>query len=94
MAGSYPDASIIELAKGVRADITLLQVPPGHTLHGIEEQIAKLAIASGCKIVVPQHHDPLLPGAKETDLSELKRILVDKTEMVFQELVPGEWYNF
>jgi L-ascorbate metabolism protein UlaG (beta-lactamase superfamily) len=94
MAGSYPDASIIELAKGVRAHITLLQVPPGHTSRGIEEQIAQLAIASGCKIIVPQHHDPLLPGAKETDLSELKRILADRTDMVFQELVPGEWYNF
>jgi hypothetical protein len=43
---------------------------------------------------VPQHHDPLLPGAKETDLSELKRILAEKTDIVFQELVPGEWYNF
>ena len=94
MAGTYPEPSVIEEAKDVKAHITLLQVLPGKTLHGIEEQIAQLAIASGCEIVVPQHHDPLLPGAIETDLSALKRIFAEKTEIEFKELVPGEWYSF
>lgn len=94
MAGSYPDPGVIEVAKGTKAHITLLQVLPGKTLAGIEEQVAQLAIASGCKIAVPQHHDPLLPGAIEADLSELKRMLEEKTGIDFMELVPGEWYDF
>jgi L-ascorbate metabolism protein UlaG (beta-lactamase superfamily) len=94
MAGSYPDPSLIEVAQQARAHITLLQVLPGNTLRGMEEQTARIAIASGCKIVVPQHHDPLLRGAKKTDLSELKRILDEKSDIVFQEFVPGQWYEF
>jgi L-ascorbate metabolism protein UlaG (beta-lactamase superfamily) len=94
MAGTYPEPSVIKEARRAKADITLLQVLPGKTLHGIEEQIAHLAIASGCKIAVPQHHDPLLPGAIETDLSTLKRIFAEKTDIEFKELVPGEWYSF
>lgn len=94
MAGSYPAPSIIEEAKKANAHITLLQVLPGNILRGLEEQTANLAIASGCRIVVPQHHDPLLEGAKKTDLTELKRIFTERTDMTFQEMVPGKWYNF
>lgn len=94
MAGSYPAPDVIEVAKGANAHITLLQVLPGKTLAGIEELVAQLAIASGCKIAIPQHHDPLLPGAVEADLSELKRILEEKADMDFMELVPGKWYDF
>ena len=94
MAGSYPDPEVIEEAKKAKTHITLLQVLPGKTLAGIEEQVAQLAIASGCKIAVPQHHDPLFPGAIETDLSELKKIMEEKTDIDFMELVPGEWYDF
>jgi len=94
MAGSYPDPEVIEEAKKAKADITLLQVLPGKTLAGIEDKVAELAIASGCRIAVPQHHDPLLPGAIKTDLSQLKRIMKEKTDMDFMELVPGEWYSF
>ena len=94
MAGSYPDPSLIAVAQQARAYITLLQVLPGNTLRGMEEQTARMAIASGCKIVVPQHHDPLLRGAKDTDLSELKRILDEKSDIIFKEFVPGVWYKF
>ncbi len=94
MAGSYPDPIVVEAARHANAHITLLQVLPGHTLRGIEEQTASVAIASGCKIVVPQHHDLLMEGGKETDLSELKKILADKGDMAFQEFVPGKWYGF
>ena len=94
MAGSYPDPEVIDEAKKANAHITLLQVLPGKTLAGIEELVAQLAIASGCKIAVPQHHDPLFPGAIKTDLSQLKRILEEKADIDFIELVPGEWYDF
>lgn len=94
MAGSYPAPSILEVAKKAKAHITLLQVLPGNILRGLEEQTANLAIASGCQVVVPQHHDPLLEGAKRTDLTALKRIFTGKTDITFQELVPGKWYNF
>jgi L-ascorbate metabolism protein UlaG (beta-lactamase superfamily) len=94
MAGSYPDPEVIEEAKKAKAHITLLQVLPGKSLAGIEDQVAQLAIASECKIAIPQHHDPLLPGAIKTDLSGLKRIMEEKTDIDFMELVPGEWYNF
>jgi len=94
MAGSYPAPSVIEEAKKARTYITLLQVLPGRTVGGMEEQIANLAIASGCKIVIPQHHDPLFRGSVETDLSELKRILAARSDIIFQELVPGRWYTF
>lgn len=94
MAGTYPDPSVIEEARRAKADITLLQVLPGKTLVGIEEEIAQLAIASGCHIAIPHHHDPLLPGAIETDLSALKRIFAEKSDIEFKELEPGEWYSF
>jgi len=94
MAGSYPDPEVIEEAKKAKAHITLLQVLPGKSLAGIEDQVAQLAIASECKIAIPQHHDPLLPEAIKTDLSRLKRIMEEKTDIDFMELVPGEWYNF
>ena len=94
MAGSYPAPEVIEEAKKANAHITLLQVLPGKTLAGIEEQVAQLAIASGCRIAVPQHHDPLFPGAIKTDLSQLKKIMEEKTDIDFMELVPGEWYDF
>ena len=94
MAGSYPAPEVIREAEKAKAHITLLQVLPGKTLAGIEDQVAQLAISSECKIAVPQHHDPLLPGAIKTDLSQLKRIIEEKTDIDFMELVPGEWYNF
>jgi L-ascorbate metabolism protein UlaG (beta-lactamase superfamily) len=94
MAGSYPEPSIIEVAKQAKAHITLLQVLPGNILPGLEEQTASLAIASGCQIAVPQHHDPLMEGARQADLTELKRIFTERTDITFQELVPGKWYSF
>ncbi len=94
LAGSYPAPSIIETARHARAYITLLQVLPGNTVHGMEEEIAALAMASGCHIVIPQHHDPLFEGSKETDMSRLKEILTGKSQIIFQELTPGRWYSF
>jgi len=94
MAGSYPDTGVIEVAQQAEAYITLLQVLPGRTLRGLEQQTASLAMASGCDIVVPQHYDPLFEGSEKTDLTELKRILEEKTDIIFQELVPGRWYDF
>ncbi|MBW1680766.1 MAG: MBL fold metallo-hydrolase [Deltaproteobacteria bacterium] len=94
LAGSYPDPEVLEVASKVHADITLLQVLPGRTLRGLEAQVAELAFASGCRIAVPQHHDPLLPGAEETDLSELKRIMSERPGVQLLELEPGRWYDF
>jgi L-ascorbate metabolism protein UlaG (beta-lactamase superfamily) len=94
MAGSYPDPEVIEAAGQANAHITLLQVLPGKTLAGLEEQTVSLAMASGCSIAIPQHHDPLLEGAEETDLGELRRIFAEKTDILFKELVPGKWYSF
>ena len=91
MAGTRPDPNQIKIARGVQADITLLQVPPANALKGLEKSTADLAIASGCRVCVPQHHDPLLKGAKNTDLSILKTLL---SGIRFQELVPGKWYVF
>lgn len=91
MAGTRGDPNQIEIAKTARADITLLQVPPSNALKGLEKSIADLAIASNCRVCIPQHHDPLFKGAKKTDLSKLKTLLKD---MIFQELVPGIWYVF
>ena len=91
MAGTRPDPNQIKIAGDVQADITLLQVPPANALKGLEKSTADLAIASGCQVCVPQHHDPLLKGAKKTDLSILKTLLVG---IRFQELVPGKWYVF
>ena len=91
MAGTRPDTNQIKIAGDVRADITLLQVPPANALRGLEKSTADLAIASGCRVCVPQHHDLLLEGAKRTDLSILKTLLPG---IRFQELVPGKWYVF
>jgi L-ascorbate metabolism protein UlaG (beta-lactamase superfamily) len=91
MAGTRPDPNQIKIAGDVRADITLLQVPPANALKGLEKSTAELAIASGCRMCVPQHHDPLLRGAKKTDLSILKTLL---SGIWFHELVPGKWYIF
>jgi L-ascorbate metabolism protein UlaG (beta-lactamase superfamily) len=91
MAGTRPDPNQIKIAGDVQADITLLQVPPANALKGLEKSTADLAIASGCRVCVPQHHDPLLRGAKKTDLSTLKILL---SGIRFQELVPGKWYVF
>lgn len=91
MAGTRPDPNQIQIAGDVQADITLLQVPPANALKGLEKSTADLAIASGCRVCVPQHHDPLLKGAKKTDLSILKTLL---SGIRFQELVPGKWYVF
>jgi L-ascorbate metabolism protein UlaG (beta-lactamase superfamily) len=91
IAGTRPDPNQIKIAGTVNADITLLQVPPANALKGLEKSTAELAIASGCQVCVPQHHDPLLKGAKKTDLSTLKKLL---SGMRFQEMVPGKWYVF
>ena len=91
IAGTRPDPNQIKIAGDVQADITLLQVPPANALKGLEKATANLAIASGCRVCVPQHHDPLLKGAKKTDLSTLKPLL---TGICFQALVPGKWYVF
>jgi L-ascorbate metabolism protein UlaG (beta-lactamase superfamily) len=91
MAGTRPDPNQIKIAGDVQADITLLQVPPANALKGLEKSTADLAIASGCQVCVPQHHDPLLKGAKKTDLGTLKTLL---SGIRFQELVPGKWYVF
>lgn|GEM_PF-843641 len=94
IAGSYPDSKIREVAKGVRADITLLQCMSANMLKGIEEETAEVAMASGCKTVIPQHHDPILKGGRETDLSMLKKILKEASDMAFLEMAPGDWYTF
>lgn len=94
MAGTYPHPDVIEAAKKANAHITLLQVLPGKTIKGMEEQILSLAMASGCSIAIPQHHDPLFQGGIETDLSELKRIMIEISHIDFQELVPGKWYGY
>ena len=91
MAGTRPDPNQIKIAGDVQADITLLQVPPANALKGLEKSTADLAIASGCRVCVPQHHDPLLKGAKKTDLGTLKTLL---SGVRFQELVSGKWYVF
>ena len=93
MAGSYPDPGLIEVAAGTGASLMLLQVLTGKTLKGLESQTAKFALASGAKIIVPQHHDPLIQGAQPTDLNELKGLF--KTHDVnFMEFEPGRWYAF
>jgi len=91
MAGTRADDEQIQIANAVHADITLLQVPPSNALTGLEKSTADLAIASGCQVCIPQHHDSLLKGAKKTDLSVLKGLL---QSIRFQELNPGAWYFF
>lgn len=94
MAGSYPDPAVIETAENAKADITLLQVLPGKSLSGLEEQTARFAFASGCSVVIPQHHDPLIEGAEIPDLAILRNIVAQHGNIVFRELVPGEWYAY
>jgi len=93
MAGSYPDPSLFEVARNARPFMTLLQVIPGRTLQGMEEQVVKFGLASGAQIIVPQHHDPLMMGANPTDLSKL-RSLFDGHDVEFLEFTPGRWYAY
>lgn len=93
MAGSYPDPSLMEVARKARSFMTLLQVIPGRTLQGMEEQVVQFGLASGAQIIVPQHHDPLMDGADPTDLSRL-RSLFEKYDVAFQEFIPGRWYAY
>jgi L-ascorbate metabolism protein UlaG (beta-lactamase superfamily) len=93
MAGSYPDPSLIEVARNTRSFMTLLQVIPGRTLRGLEERVVEFGLASGARIIVPQHHDPLMVGADPTDLSKL-RSLFEGHDVEFREFVPGRWYAY
>jgi L-ascorbate metabolism protein UlaG (beta-lactamase superfamily) len=93
MAGSYPDVSLIEVARNSRSFMTLLQVIPGKTLQGLEEQTVEFGLASGAQIIVPQHHDPLMVGGEPTDLTKL-RSLFEKRDVEFVEFVPGQWYSY
>jgi L-ascorbate metabolism protein UlaG (beta-lactamase superfamily) len=93
MAGSYPDPSLMEVARDTRSFMTLLQVIPGRTLQGLEERVVEFGLASGARIIVPQHHDPLMVGAEPTDLSKL-RSLFEGYDVEFQEFVPGHWYSY
>ncbi len=94
MAGSYPDPRVRATAKKVRATVTLLQCMSANKMRGIEQETADVAIASGCKTVIPQHHDPIYKGACKTDLSKLKRILTEQSDIAFLEMTPGLWYTF
>ncbi len=93
MAGSYPDSSLIEVAKNARAYITLLQVLAGNTLKGMEEQTVEFGLASGAEIIVPQHHDPLIRGAQTADVEKVRK-LFEEHNVRFQEFEPGTWYRF
>ncbi len=93
MAGSYPDPSLTEVARKTRAFMTLLQVIPGRTLRGMEEQVVRFGLASGAKIIVPQHHDPLMTGADPADLTKL-RALFEGQGVEFLEFAPGRWYAY
>lgn len=94
VAGTYPDPSVVAAAEKVRASVTLLQCMSANKLAGIEQETADLAIASGCKTVVPQHHDPLHMGGLTTDLSRLRQILSAQSSIHFMEMEPGRWYSF
>ena len=94
MAGSYPFPDIIDVAHQVKADIALLQVMSGELLKGLEDETARFAMATGCKTVIPQHHDPLFEGGTHADLAQLKRIISEKSDIDFKELIPGQWYEF
>jgi len=94
VAGSFPDPKLLPVAQKVDAEITLMQLMSGNLLAGIEEQTLRMADASGCRILIPQHHDPLTPYSPPTDLSRFKQMVRDQTNMEFMELVPGEWYEF
>ena len=93
MAGSYPDPSLMEVARKTRSFMTLLQVIPGRTIRGMEEQVVQFGLASGAQIIVPQHHDPLMVGAEPTDLSKL-RSLFEQRGVEFVEFIPGRWYSY
>ncbi len=93
MAGSFPDPSLLDVARKTNAFMMLLQVIPGKAFQGLEEQTAEFALASGAKIIVPQHHDPLMEGAYPSDLSMLRQLL-EKKDMSFVEFTPGRWYHF
>lgn len=94
VAGSYPEPSVVAAARKVNASVTLLQCMSANKLAGIEKETADLAIASGCRTVIPQHHDPLHKGGNKTDLSRLKQILNERSDMHFLEMEPGRWYTF
>jgi L-ascorbate metabolism protein UlaG (beta-lactamase superfamily) len=93
MAGSYPDPSLLEVARNSNSYMMLLQVLPGKTGQGLEEQTLEFALASGAEIIVPQHHDPLMEGAQQGDLSALRQ-LFEKHDVQFVEFTPGKWYEF
>lgn len=93
MAGSYPDPSLVEVAKNARAYMTLLQVLTGNTLKGLEEQTVEFGLASGAEIIVPQHHDPLMEGAQPADLPKVRE-LFKKHNVRLEEFEPGRWYQF
>ena len=94
VAGSYPDPTVVAAARTVRASVTLLQCLSANKLAGIEQETADLAIASGCKTVIPQHHDPLHPGGRKTDLTRLEQVFRERSSVVFLEMKPGRWYTF
>jgi L-ascorbate metabolism protein UlaG (beta-lactamase superfamily) len=93
MAGSYPDPGLMEVARKTKASLMLLQVLPGKTLRGLEEQTARFALSSGAKTVVPQHHDPLFKGGERADLGEIRKIL-ECHGVNLTEFSPGVWYEF
>ena len=93
MAGSYPDPSLIEVARKSEAFMTLLQVLTGNILQGLEEQTVQFGLASGAEIIVPQHHDPLMEGARPADLTNLRRLFEEQNAR-FVEFTPGRWYEF
>ena len=93
MAGSFPDPSLLEVARNTRSFMTLLQVIPGRTLEGMEERVVDFGLASGAQVIVPQHHDPLMRGANPTDLGKL-RALFDGHDVEFQAFTPGRWYAY
>ena len=93
MAGSFPDHSLLNVARKTNAHLMLLQVIPGKAFNGLEKQTADFALASGAEIVVPQHHDPLMEGAYLSDLRQLKQLL-EKKDVSFIEFTPGQWYQF
>ena len=93
MAGSYPDPSLMEVARNADAYMTLLQVLTGNTLKGLEEQTIEFGLASGADIIVPQHHDPLMEGAQPPNMGKV-RGLFEKHNVRFEEFTPGQWYQF
>ena len=93
MAGSYPDPSLIEVARKTGSFMTLLQVIPGRTLQGMEERVMHFGLASGAQVIVPQHHDPLMMGAEPSDLTKL-RSLFGEHDVEFLEFTPGRWYAY